>query len=66
MKIRSGDKCCKCKKRQAVAFWPCIDPDIPSHPYCQVCLHVVNAELFFALAGIRIVKSKHKKERKTK
>lgn len=26
-------KCCKCNK-QAVAFYPCIDPDIPSYPYC--------------------------------
>lgn len=31
---------CKCIKygRQAVAFWPVIDPDIPSHPYCRSCL----------------------------
>jgi hypothetical protein len=26
-------KCCMCKK-QAVAFWPQVDPDIPSYPYC--------------------------------
>lgn len=26
-------KCCKCKK-MAVAFWPVVDLDIPSHPYC--------------------------------
>lgn len=26
-------KCCMCDK-QAVAFYPCVDPDIPSHPYC--------------------------------
>ena len=26
-------KCSKCGK-QAVAFYPCIDPDIPSYPYC--------------------------------
>ncbi len=26
-------KCCVCNK-QAVAFWPVIDPDIPSYPYC--------------------------------
>ncbi len=30
-------KCCICGK-QAVAFWPVIDPDIPSHPYCRKCL----------------------------
>ena len=27
------DKCCVCGKR-AVAYYPHIDPDIPSHPYC--------------------------------
>ena len=27
------DKCCVCGK-QAVAYWPHIDPDIPSYPYC--------------------------------
>lgn len=31
-------KCCVCGK-QAVAFYPCVDPDIPSHPYCADCLH---------------------------
>ena len=20
--------------KQAVAYYPCVDPDIPSHPYC--------------------------------
>ncbi len=30
-------KCCKCGK-QAVAFWPVCDPDIPSYPYCRKCL----------------------------
>lgn len=31
-------KCCaeNCK-RQAVCFWPMIDPDIPHHPYCRKC-----------------------------
>ena len=27
------DKCCVCGK-QAVAYYPCVDPDIPSYPYC--------------------------------
>ena len=31
-------KCCKCNK-QAVAFYPCVDPDIPSYPYCADCLY---------------------------
>jgi len=30
-------KCCECGK-PAVCFWPCIDPDIPSHPYCRECV----------------------------
>lgn len=30
-------KCILCGK-QAVAFWPVIDPDIPSDPYCRECL----------------------------
>jgi len=30
-------KCCVCGKR-AVAFWPAVDLDIPSHPYCRKCL----------------------------
>ena len=30
-------KCVKCGK-PAVAFWPVIDPDIPSNPYCRECL----------------------------
>jgi len=36
--IKASDcKCCECGE-QAVAFWPVIDPDIPSHPYCRKCL----------------------------
>lgn len=30
-------KCCVCGK-QAVTFWPVIDPDIPAEPYCRECL----------------------------
>ena len=26
-------KCCECDK-QAIAFYPVVDPDIPSYPYC--------------------------------
>jgi hypothetical protein len=32
------DRCCKCDN-VAVAFWPAIDPDIQSHPYCRQCLN---------------------------
>lgn len=37
-------KCCKCGK-PAVAFWPCIDPDIPSEPYCRECLDKTKREI---------------------
>ena len=36
--------CCKCGK-QAIAFYPCIDPDIPSYPYCADCLYDAMIEL---------------------
>ena len=41
-------KCCRCGK-QAVAFWPCFDPDIPSHPYCRECLDKEKMELFIKI-----------------
>ena len=43
-------KCVNCGK-QAVAFWPVIDPDIPSHPYCRACLDKEKSELLFKLFG---------------
>lgn len=37
-RIKASDcKCIECGK-PAVAFWPCIDMDIPKHPYCRKCL----------------------------
>lgn len=44
-------KCCVCGK-QAVAFWPVCDPDIPSHPYCRECLDKAKAELMIKLSEI--------------
>lgn len=38
----SDCKCCVCGQ-QAVAFWPVIDPDIPSNPYCRKCLDKTKA-----------------------
>lgn len=40
----SDCKCCECGK-QAVAFYPVIDPDIPSYPYCQSCLDKMKMEV---------------------
>ena len=37
-------KCCECGK-QAVAFYPVRDPDIPSYPYCRACLDKMKMEL---------------------
>ena len=42
-------KCCVCGK-QAVAFWPVIDPDIPSHPYCRECLDKEKNELLITFS----------------
>lgn len=47
--IKASDcKCCECGK-SAVAFWPVIDPDIPSNPYCRKCLDKAKAELMIKL-----------------
>jgi hypothetical protein len=44
-------KCIKCGK-QAVAFYPCFDPDIPSNPYCRECLDKTKIELLIKLMKI--------------
>ena len=41
-------KCCKCGK-QAVAFWPVWDPDIPAHAYCRECLDKEKRELMIKM-----------------
>lgn len=42
---------CKCVVcgRQAVAFWPCVDPDIKSLPYCRECLDKAKMELLIEM-----------------
>lgn len=48
-KILATDyKCCTCGK-QAVAFWPVVDVDIPSQPYCRECLDKVKLELLIEM-----------------
>lgn len=42
--------CCVCGE-QAVAFWPVIDPDIPSHPYCRKCLDKEKLRAMIAQFG---------------
>ena len=46
----SDCKCVECG-RQAVAFWPCIDPDIPSHPYCRECLDRAKVAALASMFG---------------
>jgi len=49
--IEASDcKCCICGK-PAVAFWPCIDPDIPQHPYCRKCLDNEKLKAIIAVCG---------------
>ena len=43
-------KCCLCGK-QAVAFWPVIDPDIPSNPYCRECLDKIKIQTLIKVFG---------------
>ena len=44
-------KCCECGE-QAVAFWPCSDPDIPSHPYCRKCLDKIKMQMLLEFEKI--------------
>lgn len=34
-----------------MAFFPIVDPDIPSYPYCRECLDKAKMELAVALWG---------------
>lgn len=43
-------KCIVCGK-QAVAFWPIIDPDIPIEPYCRKCLNEAKVKLLINAFG---------------
>lgn len=60
IKFAKDCKCLECGK-PAVAFWPCIDPDIPSHPYCRECLDKAKLEV---ILGIHKADKKKSKKRK--
>lgn len=47
--IHASDCKCECGA-QAVAFWPVVDPDIPSHPYCRSCLDAAKNRLLIQLS----------------
>ena len=46
--MKAKDKCCKCSQ-PAVAYWPAIDPDIESHPYCRKCLDKQKIKLLMEM-----------------
>ena len=47
--VKAKDKkCIKCGAR-AVAFFPDVDPDIISYPYCRHCLDAVKIELMMSI-----------------
>lgn len=57
-RIKASDcKCVKCGK-PAVAFWPLIDPDIPSEPFCRKCLDKNKAEVLVKSFGWDIKEAK--------
>ena len=35
---------------QATSFWPCIDPDIKSYPYCSGCIRKRQYDLLIQLS----------------
>ena len=47
----SESKCVDCGK-QAVAFFPVFDPDIPAFPYCRECLDKVKMKLLIQLVEV--------------
>ena len=49
--VKASDCKCCCGAK-AVAFWPCIDPDIPSQPYCRKCLDRTKAAVIRDLLNI--------------
>lgn len=59
------DKCCVCGE-QAVAYYPCIDPDIPSYPYCADHLYDAMVEMAKAVwkddKGMQAIAIYHAKE----
>lgn len=47
--IKASDcKCVECGE-PAVAFWPMVDPDIPSHPWCRKCLDEAQLDLLIKM-----------------
>lgn len=49
--LASSLNCCCCGK-PAVAFWPVLDPDIPSDPYCRKCLDKAKFKMLIRLQNL--------------
>lgn len=47
----ASDCTCECGK-PAVAFWPVVDLDIPSNPYCRECLVRNKVDLLVELVDM--------------
>lgn len=44
-------KCCRCGN-QAAVWWPCIDIDIKSNPYCKACVLLQQLEVMKQLSEL--------------
>lgn len=55
-------KCCKCGK-QAVCFWPIVDPDITENPYCRECVEKAKIKV---LLGFYKIDRKYAQNQKQK
>jgi len=53
MRYAKNYKCCKCKKKQAVAFWPIVDIDIEPMPWCRSCLDKAKHKLLKGIDNLR-------------
>lgn len=59
--IKASDcNCCEegCENK-AVAFYPIIDIDIPSHPYCRECLDKAQTRVLIMLMDDKPIKKKN-------
>lgn len=45
-------KCVECGK-QAEVFWPCIDIDVPSHPYCRKCVTIQQLKCLEGMENLK-------------
>jgi len=51
--IKASDhKCVRCGK-QATHFFPVIDPDIMSYPYCEKCIDELKHKMYMELLKIK-------------